>query len=200
MRIRLAFYACASLSDDLSAELSSLRFGESEHERLCAIKNGAAKRESLAALLALDSLCDGGDLTILRDGHGKPRFSADGAPHFSLSHAGGLAVAALSDDAPVGVDLEMARDNIATSAVADRFFSEAEQLAFATHGDFFALWTKKEARAKCLGVPLSSVLSTPLSFPTRTYRSGDFTLSLAAERDFSVVFSPNDFHFQEVIL
>ncbi len=200
MRIRLAFFSPKDLPDDLTNVISVLPFGDSERSRLLAIKHDTAKRESLSALLALRSLCDLDDLTILRDKNGKPHFSSLGAPHFSLSHTDGLAVAAISHDAPVGVDLESARDKMDTRAVADRFFTEAELREFSVHGDFLAIWTKKEARAKCLGAPLSSVLATDLALPARTYRFGDFTLSFAAEHEFSVVFSPNDFQFQEVNL
>ncbi|MBO5967732.1 MAG: 4'-phosphopantetheinyl transferase superfamily protein [Clostridia bacterium] len=200
MLIRLAFFSCSDLPEDLTAVISALPFGEAERARLVAIRNGNAKRESLSALLALRSLCALEDLTILRDENGKPRFSADGAPQFSLSHAGGLAVAAICEQASIGVDLELARNTMNPAAVAARFFTEAEQKEFSEQGDFFALWTKKEAKAKCLGVPLPSVLSSDLALSTRTYRCGEFTLSLAAEEAFSVEFL-NDFsQIQEVLL
>ena len=109
MQIRLAFFPCASLPDDLTALIDALPFGDAERARLLGIKNEKAQRESLAALLALQTLCASDDLTVVRTEHGKPCFSAVGAPHFSLSHAGGVSVAAICDAASIGVDLEVKR-------------------------------------------------------------------------------------------
>ena len=148
----------------------------------------------------MQSFCGDAAWTIARDGAGKPHFLEQGAPHFSLSHAGGLAVAAVCEASAVGVDLEVARDAAKEAAVAARYFTPSEQTIFAEHGDFRALWTRKEARAKCLGTPLSSVLSRDLALPTRTYRVGNLTLSLAAEEDFEVDFWNDIPDIQEVIL
>ena len=202
MLIRLAFCSICELDDDLSVTIDSLPFGENEKTRLRSIKNETAKRESLAALLALRKLCGDAALTILRDGQGrgKPYFSEEGAPHFSLSHAGGVAVAAVCDVSEVGVDLETVRDSFDQAAVARRFFTASEQEEFSRNGDFFALWTRKEARAKCLGASLSAVLSEDISLPARTYRANGITLSLAAEREFEVEFLNHIFLNQEVLL
>ena len=144
--------------------------------------------------------CGDAAWTVTRDGAGKPRFLEAGAPHFNLSHAGGLAVAALCEDAAVGVDLELPRDAAKEAAVAARYFTPSEQAIFAARGEFCALWTRKEACAKCLGVPLSSVLSREFSLAVRTYRVGDATLSLAAECDFEVEVLNNSYVIQEVLL
>lgn len=200
MLIRIAFCPLCELPDDPSALIDSLPFGEAERLRLAAIRHVAAKRQSLAALLALSRLCGDGELPILREGGGKPRFAFDGAPHFNLSHTASVAVAALCEDAAVGVDLELPRAFDAEARIAERFFTASERAEISRHGDFLALWTRKEARAKCLGVPLSSVLSSDLSLPVRTYRAGDLTLSLSAEREFTVEFLNDIFYFQEVTL
>ena len=200
MRIRLAFCSCAELPEDLTAAISALRFGEGEVARLNSIRHPAAKRESLAALCALSLLCGDDAWTVVRDVDGKPRFLEQGAPHFNLSHAGGLAVAALCEEAAVGVDLEFPRDAAKEAAVAARYFTPSEQALFAARGDFAALWTRKEACAKCLGVPLSSVLSRDISLITRTYRVGEATLSLAADCAFEVEVFDDFYSIQEVIL
>lgn len=199
MRIRLAFCLTAELPTELSAVIDALPFGENEKTRLRSMRNEGAKRESLAALVALRRLCGDAFGEILRDGQGKPYFSEACAPQFSLSHTGGAAVAAICEEA-VGVDWEAPRALLDASSVANRFFTEAEQAELSRHGDFFALWTRKEARAKCCGVSLSSVLSTDLALPTRTYRGGGMTLSLAAEQDFEVEFLNDFYSMQEVIL
>jgi len=199
MTIRLAFCSVDDLPKDLTDTLNALPLGEDDRARLRSLKNDKALRHSLAARLALLALCPEGDRTIVREEHGKPFFSADGMPHFSLSHADGLSVAAVSDE-PCGVDLETYRASLDTNALADRFFSEKDREALRSHGDFFALWTKKEAAAKCLGTPLSELLGKDITLPTRTYRHGNLTLSLAAEQNFSVEFQEPYFQFQEVLL
>ena len=86
MLIRLAFFSCCDLPDDLTAAIHALRFGEGERTRLSKIRNPAVKRESLAAFFALSSLCGDGAWTIARDGAGKPRFleqSARGSGNFA---------------------------------------------------------------------------------------------------------------------
>ena len=199
MTIRLAFFSVEDLPSDLGELLGALPFGEDDRKKLLAIKNDTALRHRLAARLALLSLCPNGDRTISRTERGKPYFSADGAPYFSLSHSGGLAVAALSNE-PCGVDLEVFRDRLDTNALAKRFFSEKDQAALNSHGDFLALWTKKEAVTKLLGIPLTETLSKHSTYPTRTYRDGNFTLSLAAEQEFSVKFQGLSYPFEEIFL
>jgi len=198
MIIRLAFFEISALPEDLTDLIAALPFGEDDRARLRAIKNDASLRHSLAARMALRSLCQDGGV-IARTEHGKPYFSEDGAPCFSLSHAGGLAVAACSDE-PCGVDLEAFREKLDTQALSKRFFSKEDQASLNSHGDFLTLWTRKEAIAKCLGKPLPELLGKEIALPTRTFREGNFTVTLAAEREFSVEFSPQSTRFQEVLL
>lgn len=199
MIIRLAFFSADDLPKDLTETLDAIPFGEDDRARLRSIKNDASLRHSVAARMALLTLCPDGDRTIVRGEQGKPRFCVGGMPHFSLSHAGGLSVAAVSDE-PCGVDLEACRASLDTKALADRFFSDKDREALRSHGDFFALWTKKEATVKCLGTSLSELLGKDLALPTRTYRKENFTLSLAAEHEFSVEFQEPNSPLQEVFL
>ncbi len=151
MRICLLSAAALTLPKDLAL---ALPFGEGEAQRLSAIKNPARLRESYAALLALKHLVGNGHRLIVRTQKGKPHFIGDHAPSFSMAHHGGLAVAACSDT-PVGIDLELLRPYTAASAIAKRFFSQAEQERFAAYGGdstaFFRVWTEKEALGKLLG-------------------------------------------------
>lgn len=199
MTIRLSFFSVDDLPNDLGDLIAALPFGENDRKKLAAVQNDAALRQRLAARLALLSLCPDGDRTIVCTEHGKPYFSAKNAPCFSLSHTRGLAVAALSEE-PCGVDLEAFREKLDTQALSKRFFSEEDQVALKVHGDFLALWTKKEAVTKLLGIPLTETLSKHSACPTRTYRDGGLTLSLAAEREFSVEFFKTSFDFREVLL
>ena len=84
---------------------------------------------------------------------GKPVLRCEG-PHFSLSHSGDLALAAVSHERPIGVDLERVRHERDHEGVARRFFTPAEVALLAgTEEDargelFFRLWTCKEACLK----------------------------------------------------
>lgn len=80
---------------------------------------------------------------------------------FNVSHSGELAVAAITGNDQIGVDVELGRDCDAAQPIARRHFtsSEAEFVATATGKEqqmrFFSLWTAKEAVVKLLGSGLS---------------------------------------------
>jgi 4'-phosphopantetheinyl transferase len=79
---------------------------------------------------------------------------------FSLSHAGDVAVVAVTRDQRVGVDVERVRSDVDVVAVAQRAFGEAVACELAGEGEprrtqrFFELWTREEARGKCRGTGL----------------------------------------------
>ena len=77
--------------------------------------------------------------------HGKPFIP--GGREFSLSHSGPLAVIALAD-VPVGADVQQVRP------VRDSTLGKVLAPAEREGGDFFVLWTRKEAALKCLGTGL----------------------------------------------
>jgi 4'-phosphopantetheinyl transferase len=101
--------------------------------------------------------------------HGKPRLGgADQASglEFNLSHSGDLALLGCAWKRELGVDVEMRRGLGDEAALVRRYFSPAEQHAYAalppaarTTG-FFQCWTRKEAYIKAvgrgLGLPLDS--------------------------------------------
>ena len=97
-----------------------------------------------------------------------------GWPRFSVSHAGAVALIAVSRHAEVGVDVEDTRREIDWQEVAHAFFAPAELAAIqrrppaGRRAAFFDCWVRKEAYVKGLGrglrrptkdfvVPLSSV-------------------------------------------
>lgn len=95
-------------------------------------------------------------------GHGKPAL-VDGAPwEFSLSHAGGWVLLAVSNVGPVGVDIEAASATFAEIAAMVRGPGEAAD-------DLHRLWVRKEAVLKATGdglaVPMSSFTISPLTWP-----------------------------------
>ena len=94
---------------------------------------------------------------LARSGRGKPYFPQRPGRWFSLSHSGGLALCALSDDGPVGADIEHIRP------VSQRAMRRLADVA--TERAFFESWVRREARAKRSGAGVGTMLSSeePLS-------------------------------------
>ena len=93
-------------------------------------------------------------------GPGKPRLDAAGGPRFNLSHAGELAVIALSDG-EVGVDVEPESSGPAALEAAAVACTPAEAAALdafpleARATAALRLWTAKEAYLKAIGEGLT---------------------------------------------
>jgi 4'-phosphopantetheinyl transferase len=95
--------------------------------------------------------------------HGKPRL-ADGPQglEFNLSHCGELALVAVSEARPVGIDVERIDSSRDLLALAKRELDPGavEAVSAAAESDradiFYAAWVRHEARLKCLGVGLGS--------------------------------------------
>jgi 4'-phosphopantetheinyl transferase len=93
---------------------------------------------------------------------------------FNLSHSGGWAIVLVAR-APVGVDLELLRQDVKADAVAGSYFTPEEQIALQSvppeerAQQFFRIWTRKEAFLKGLGsgltVRASSVSIHPQLLP-----------------------------------
>ena len=139
--------------------LSALPFGEGERERLLSMKNPVALAQSLSALLALCTLLENRGvppLPVERTTEGKPYFVGNDSLHFNLSHTKTLSVAALAS-VPIGIDIEFVQEERNVDGIAKRFFSTRETRewhAAPTLEHFFAVWTRKEARAKLHGMGL----------------------------------------------
>lgn len=131
-------------------------------------RDGALWRRSRGVLRTLLGryLHERASSIALGDGpHGKPELSADGARRprlfFNLSHSSQLALYAFSASAPVGVDVQGAREQSQRSpdhvALARRAFGEAEARRMAERepgsreGEFLRLWTRHEAELKRRG-------------------------------------------------
>ncbi len=96
--------------------------------------------------------------------HGKPALSAGSESNsirFNVSHAGGMALYAITTDREVGIDVERIRPDFANEEIAERFFSPREIAALRALSPqsrleaFFACWTRKEAYIKARGEGLS---------------------------------------------
>ncbi|MCK9893457.1 4'-phosphopantetheinyl transferase superfamily protein [Frankia sp. AgB32] len=99
-----------------------------------------------------------------RDGRGRPLVVEPGGLQVSLSHAEAVVAAALSWDAPVGVDVERLRPLADRRALARTALAEAERQAVDELPDVLRdaqalrFWTRKEAVAKALGTGLATDL------------------------------------------
>ena len=117
----------------------------------------------------------GADAAALRfdaGAFGKPQLIDFPQVHFNLSHSGDWALCVISDDGPVGVDIEVVRPLDEHDDLAARFFSAAEYDALVALSEeqqvftFFEIWTKKEAYVKATGRGLAQPLqdfSVPIS-------------------------------------
>ncbi len=107
-------------------------------------------------------------VTFRYGAHGKPMLDDDApsALTFNVSHAGGLALFAVSQGRAIGVDVEHVR------AIPDEELGRLATLSFSRHelahfaslpahlkqDAFYACWTRKEAVLKALGYGLSAPL------------------------------------------
>ena len=110
---------------------------------------------------------------VVRSGRGKPLFARMNCHWFSLSHSGGLALCALSDEGPVGVDIELVRPR--REGFPAYVLSPAELARFDGSWEEFArLWTLKESWCKREDIPLYPPrrLETPPPCPHRSF-AGD---------------------------
>jgi 4'-phosphopantetheinyl transferase len=103
-----------------------------------------------------------GSLSFDYSPHEKP--SLAGGPNFNLSHSDGLAVLALCDEFPLGIDVERVRP--LKEDVAERYFAATEISALRRLSPsdqlagFYRCWTRKEAVVKAIGDGLSRPLDS----------------------------------------
>ncbi len=99
---------------------------------------------------------------------GKPEIKEDpfcGRINFNVSHSGGLALYAVTQACPIGIDVEYLRAVPHLEEIASRFFSLHEfQMLMAVPAEcrmesFFACWTRKEAFLKASGEGIGGGLS-----------------------------------------
>ncbi len=131
-----------------------------DRERFIAAR--AAMRMILGDYLGRDPA----GLTIEASPFGKPNLAGDTSLQFNLSHSGDLALLAVAGGLSLGIDLETIRPMREMAGIVQRYFAEAEQVAFsAASGEarpalFFRMWTRKEAYLKAIGVGLSGSLES----------------------------------------
>jgi 4'-phosphopantetheinyl transferase len=95
---------------------------------------------------------------------GKPYLSGRRGPHFNVSHSGSFALIGLSENRPVGVDIERMHFTGDELNVAQSHFSAAEYRALlgleqeSMLRSFYKIWTCKEAVLKACGAGISEHL------------------------------------------
>ncbi|MEA4955868.1 MAG: 4'-phosphopantetheinyl transferase superfamily protein [Pseudoflavonifractor sp.] len=117
---------------------------------------------------------------------GKPYFPSHPNCQFNLSHSGNLGLCAVSEH-PIGADIEQIRPRRKT---LPRYVLDGREFDWyrtqgSTWGDFYTLWTLKEARVKCTGEGLrrpAREIAVPLLLPGESALwAGFYFTALAGE-------------------
>ena len=100
--------------------------------------------------------------------YGKPGLApepgGDATLSFNVTHAGALALYAVTSHGAIGIDLEAIRMDVDCDAIAERYFSPRERRMLGAlpparrREAFFHCWTRKEAYIKARGMGLSLAL------------------------------------------
>jgi 4'-phosphopantetheinyl transferase len=171
-----------------------------EHERAGRYARGddgrrwAAARAALRVLIGERAGLHPRAVGFVHGPHGKPH--VEGGPFFNLSHAGSIALVALSDGREVGIDVERT-DRRSHAILRALTASEHEALGQTpAHLDLMRIWCRKEALAKATG---GGLRWAPERFDTTApegYRLSDldiaagYVAALAVEGDAPYSISP----------
>src|SRR5258706_3635076 len=145
--------ACAALLSDAEAARAARLARPAPHDRFV-IGRGLLRR-LLGGSLGVDARA----VTLAEARHGKPALADAADPlRFNVSHTDGCALIAVATRHEVGVDVERRRTMSDALALARRFFAADEAAALgaldgaARDAAFLALWVRKEAAGKALGI------------------------------------------------
>jgi 4'-phosphopantetheinyl transferase len=123
-----------------------------------------ALRQTLARYLERPA----GEIALEVDERGKPRLrERDRGLEFNLTHSAGLALVAVTERRPVGIDVEAITPREDPLALAERALPAEDAAAVRSAGPaerldaFYAAWVRHEARLKCLGTGFGS--PTPIA-------------------------------------
>jgi 4'-phosphopantetheinyl transferase len=156
----------ATLSEDERDRAARFRFA---HLR----RNFAMARGALRAILAAYLDAPPGSLTFAYGEHGKPWLAVKGGQQieFNVSHSGRLALVAVTQAVPVGIDVEQTRPVPDVAFLAQRYLAPAEWKAIEhlraaeQEAAFLACWTRKEAYLKAHGEGLAGGLARTAVLP-----------------------------------
>ena len=145
---------------DCAERRRAARFRHSCGHRRFVVAHGALRR-----LLGAYCGCAPQALRFAENAWGKPSLRQPETDlRFNLSHSGEMAVCGITMGAPIGVDIEHRRAELAAAAITARFFASEEVAALRAIPEdqrveaFFRCWTRKEAFIKARGEGLSLAL------------------------------------------
>lgn len=142
------------LNDSERNHAASLHFHE---DRVRSVTARAALRRLLAARVSAAPET----LTFTTNDYGKPYLSGHAHVEFNVSHAGGLALIALSVRQRVGVDIEYVDRSIDVHSLARHVLSPLERQSVPiTQQTFMQHWVAKESALKALGCGITEHLQT----------------------------------------
>lgn len=148
-----------TLSGDELARAKCFHFAKDRHHFIVA-------RASLRLILGHYLAVEPGQIRFIYSSHSKPSLAIPFDLKFNVSHAGDVALHAVTWGREIGVDIEKLRAMPDAAQIAERFFSAQENQVFATipsqqrEEAFFNCWTRKEAYIKAMGEGLSQPLDT----------------------------------------
>lgn len=153
-----------TLSVDEQARANRFRFERDRHGFI-------AGRGILRLLLAQYLNADPAQLQFTYSSRGKPVLAGSdyAGISFNVSHSNGLALYAVTNDRPIGIDVEYLRSMQDMEQLAERYFLPSENAliqAFSPeqrHNIFFRLWTCKEAYLKATGEGITGLKRVEVS-------------------------------------
>ena len=169
MDATIRFADADALKDPERFAQALARVSDERRDKALQLKDGAARRRSLAAGLLLAEALEavgvsGADAQLACGQYGKPYLPRRPDVQFSLSHSGAWAMCALAAKA-VGCDIQLAAPR--SLRVARRYFTAAEcERIFSQETEegrqamFYRIWTLKESYVKCLGLGLALPLDS----------------------------------------
>ena len=119
--------------------------------------------------------------------------------YFNISHSKGVVALALSNDCPIGLDIEVIRDY--KDDLAKYISTDEEYEYIKDNKSFFEIWTSKEALVKCLGSGLKDNVKNIPALPIdgiKQYKGGTYhskslvykdtiiNVALATSNDFKI--------------
>lgn len=119
--------------------------------------------------------------------------------YFNISHSKGVVALALSNDCPIGLDIEVIRDY--KDDLAKYISTDEEYEYIKDNKSFFEIWTSKEALVKCLGSGLKDNVKNIPALPIdgiKQYKGGIYhskslvykdtiiNVALATSNDFKI--------------
>ena len=108
---------------------------------------------------------------------GKPEFDATHGLWFNLSHSADSIVLLLSDEGPVGCDIEALRPHASWQQLANAVFTSAEHALLEQEAPvnrlraFWRIWTRKEAMVKHSGGSVWQIVSVDSTAPLHRHVS-----------------------------